>query len=273
MTTKGSIGVFDSGFGGVNTLRSLVAALPEYEYVYLGDSARAPYGSRSQDLIYEFSKQAVDFLFAHGSELIVFACNTASSEALRKIQREYLPERYPDKNVLGVLVPAAEEAAVRTVNKKVGVIATEGTVRSKAFARELQSRDSAIQIFQQACPLLVPIVEAGAIHSEKTRIVLESYLTPLIRENIDTLILGCTHYGVLGQQIRSIMGPDSVIISEADVVPRKLKEYLVRHADINDRLNCRGLVKFYSTDLTDTFVKLGSDFFGQPITVQRVSLG
>lgn len=273
MTGKGKIGVFDSGFGGINTLRFLVSYLPEYDYVYLGDSARAPYGSRSQDVIYEFARQGTDFLFNRGCELVIFACNTASSEALKKIQHEYLPAHHVGKRVLGVLVPAVEEALVRTKNKKIGVIATESTVRSGAFTRECTARDPETLVVQRACPLLVPIVEAGEIHSEITRVVLENYLRPLIEEGIDTLILGCTHYGVLGQQIKAILGEDIIAVSEATVVPSKLQDYLSRHREFDDTLGRGGSVEFYSTDLTDTFTRLGGEFFGKEIRVDKASLG
>ena len=266
------IGVFDSGFGGIDILRGIVKELPEYNYFYLGDTARTPYGTRSQEVIYEFTKQAVDFMFANNCEIIIFACNTASSDALRKIQQEYLPKHYPNKNVLGVLIPAAEEAIAKTQNKKIGVIATEGTVGSGAFVRELRNLDSKIKVFQNSCPLLVPIVEAGEQNSKATKIILEKYLKPLKNKGIDTLILGCTHYGILENQIRKVVGPRVVILSEAKIVPKKFKDYLKRHPETEGKIGKNGLVNFYSTDLTDKFVSLGSKFFGKKIKVQKVLL-
>src|SRR3989344_7327726 len=156
---KKFIGVFDSGFGGISILRSIVKELPNYNYLYLGDTARTPYGTRSKEIVYEFTKQAVDFMFANNCELIIFACNTASSEALRKIQQNYLPKQYPNKKVLGVLIPAVEEAVIKTKNKRIGVIATEGTVKSNSFVDEITKLDPKIKVFQNSCPLLVPIVE------------------------------------------------------------------------------------------------------------------
>jgi len=273
--TKGKqkfIGVFDSGFGGINILRGIVKELPAYNYLYLGDTARTPYGTRSKEVVYEFTKQAVDFMFANNCELIIFACNTASSNALRKIQQEYLPEYYPDKKVLGVLIPATEEAITKSRNKKIGVIATEGTVQSGAFVRELTKIEPKIKVFQNPCPLLVPIVEEGEQNSKATKIILENYLKPLKNKGVDTLILGCTHYGILENQIRKIIASNIAIISEAKVVPKKLQDYLKRHPEIERKLEKNGLVHFYSTDLTNKFTSLGSKFFGRKIKAQKVSL-
>lgn len=264
--------MFDSGFGGIDILRGIVKELPAYNYLYLGDTARTPYGTRSKEVVYEFTKQAVDFLFANNCELIIFACNTASSDALRKIQQEYLPKHYPRKKVLGVLIPAAEEAVAKTKREKIGVIATEGTVQSGAFVRELLKINPKIRVFQNPCPLLVPIVEAGEQNSKAAKIILEKYLKPLKDKDIDTIILGCTHYGILENQIKKITGSDIIIISEAKVVPKKLKSYLKRHPEIEKKLDKNGVVHFYSTDLTKKFVLLGSKFFGRKINAQKVSL-
>jgi glutamate racemase len=269
---KKLIGVFDSGFGGISILRGIVKELPAYSYLYLGDTARVPYGSRSPEVVYEFTKQAVDFLFANNCELVIVACNTASSDALHKIQQDYLPKHYPGKKVLGVLIPAAEEAVARTKNKRIGVIATEGTVRSASFPRELMKIDRSVKIFQNPCPLLVPIVEAGEQNSKIVAVILEQYLKPLEKRHIDTLILGCTHYEVFRNKIRKIVGSRVFIVSEEHVVPKKLKQYLVRHPEIEKKLQKKRTVRFYSTDLTEKFTLLGSKFFGKRIKAQKVSL-
>lgn len=266
------IGVFDSGFGGINILRGIVKELPAYNYLYLGDTARTPYGTRSKEVVYEFTKQAVDFMFANNCELVIFACNTASSDALRKIQQEYLPKHYPYKKVLGVLIPAAEEAITKTKNKKIGVVATEGTIQSSAFVRELTKIEPKIKVFQNPCPLLVPIVEEGEQNSKATKLILENYLKPLKNKGIDTLILGCTHYGILENQIKKITGSNITIISGAKVVPKKFKNYLKRHPEIDRGLGKNGIVNFYTTDLTQKFVSLGSKFFGKRIKAQKISL-
>ena len=212
--TNQCVGIFDSGFGGLDITKEIVKVLPEYNYVYLGDTARAPYGSRSQELIYKFTAQAVDFLFKQNCRLIILACNTASSEALRKIQQEYLPKYYPEKKVLGVIIPTVEAAISLTKNNRIGVIATQGTVNSRAFEREFKKLNPNISVFQKSCPLLVPIVETGEHNSEIANIALKNYLNPLIKQDIDTLILGCTHYGLLKDKIRAIIGKNINLITE-----------------------------------------------------------
>jgi glutamate racemase len=237
------IGLFDSGFGGLHVLRGIVKRLPGYGYLYLGDSARAPYGPRASDEVYSFTKQGVEFLFAHGAKLVVLACNTASSEALRKIQQEYLREGSP-KKVLGVLIPFAEAAAARTRTKRVGVMATEGTVRSGAFPREITKVNDTIQVFQQACPLLVPLVERGEQNSAKADTLIRGYLAPLLGKHIDALVLGCTHYGILK-----------------------------RHPELEMRIKKSGEAHFYCTGNKKHFEKLGSVFFEKALEAERVNLG
>ena len=266
------IGVFDSGFGGIDILRGFVKELPQYDYLYLGDTARTPYGTRSRETVYAFTKQAVDFLFTQGCELIIFACNTASSDALRKIQREYVPKHSSGKKVLGVLIPAAEAAIEETKNKRIGVIATEGTVESLAFHRELTKLDPQVKVFQQACQLLVPLVEAGEHRSKAAQMILQKYLDPLLKKKIDTLILGCTHYGILEKQIKALLPPGIKIVSEARVAPKKLKDYLKRHPEIETQLSQGKTAEFYSTDLTKRFTLLGSRFFGKKLKAKKALL-
>lgn len=268
---KKAIGVFDSGFGGLNTLKSIVKELPEYNYIYLGDTARAPYGTKSQKLVYKYTRQAVNFLFKNGAELIVLACNTASSDALRKIQQKHLPRFYPDKRVLGVLIPAAELAEIKK-HKRVGVMATAGTVRSGAYIRELTKLNPKIKVFQKACPLLVPIVEAGKQNEKLTDKILKVYLRPLLKKNVQAIILGCTHYGILENKIKNIVGKNTEVISEAEVVAEKLKDYLDRHQDVEKQLGKNHTVKFYSTGQLKRFQKLGSKFFGKKIKAKKAAL-
>jgi len=269
---KGKIGVFDSGFGGLNILKSIVKELPQYDFIYLGDSARAPYGSRTKEVIYEFTKEAVDFLFNNGAKLIIIACNSASADALRKIQQEYLPEFYPGNKVLGVLIPAVEECTKNSKTKKVGVMATEATVSSGAFERELHKIDPKIEIFQKACPLLVEIVEEGKEDGLETDIILKNYLEPLLREDIDTLILGCTHFGILEDKIKDIIPKNIQIISEAGIVAKKLNEYLSRHPEIENVLSKNSERVFYTTDTTSKFEALGSKFYGEQIVAKTTKL-
>lgn len=267
-----SIGIFDSGFGGLNIMKGILEELPDYNYVYLGDTARVPYGNRSKEVIFEFTKQAVGFLFQNDCQLIILACNTASADALRKLQQEYLPKHHPNKKVLGVLIPGAEHAIAKTKNGRVGVIATEATIKSKAFERELKKMGSKIKIFSKACPLLVPIVEAGERNSKATEIILNQYLRPLLTKDVDTLILGCTHYGIIENKIRKVVGKYVAIVNESKIVPKKLKAYLRRHPEIEKELSKDGKQIFYSTDVTDKFIKLGSEFIGREIEVEKVGL-
>ena len=267
-----SIGVFDSGFGGLSILRGIVKELPAYDFVYLGDTARVPYGTRSSDVVYEFTRQSVEFLLKKECGLVILACNTASSDALRRIQREYLPRYFPDRSVLGVLIPAAEEAAAKSCNKRIGVLATTGTVRSGAFVREVSKLDPEAKVFQSACPLLVPLVEAGEENSPAAEYFLKQYLKPLLAEDIDTLILGCTHYGFLEQAIREIVGSGVHIVSESRIIGGKLREYLDRHPERAQMLGTRGMRTFYSTDLTEHFSMLGKRFFEEEIAVEKVDL-
>lgn len=266
------IGLFDSGFGGLHVLRGITKRLPGYDYIYLGDNARAPYGPLSPEEVYTYTKQGVEFLFAHGAELVVLACNTASSEALRKIQQEYLREGSP-KKVLGVLIPFAEAAAARTKNKRVGVMATEGTVRSDSFVREITKADNTIQVFQQACPLLVPLVEAGEQDSARTDELIRGYVAPLLEKSIDTLVLGCTHYGILEEKIQKAVGGDIRVISDRDVMPESLAAYLKRHPELEQRIGKNGTVRFYCTGDTKTFDTLGGVFFEKAVTAEQVTLG
>jgi glutamate racemase len=269
---KTSIGVFDSGFGGLSIMKAIVKKMPEYNYIYLGDTARIPYGSRSQEVIYKFTEQAVDFLFKAGCQLIILACNTASSEALRKIQQDFLPKHYPKRRVLGVIIPAVEAAVQLTKNNRIGLIGTEGTVNSGAFEREIKKLNPKIKIFQKACPLLVPIVEADEEKSLAADLILRKYLKPLINKKIDTLILGCTHYGVLENKIRKITGSKINLVTEGEVVAEKLDYYLERHPEVKGNIAKGSNPVFFTTDLTDKFKVLGSKFFSKNFSPQKIEL-
>ena len=267
------IGVFDSGFGGLSVLKVVVRELPQYRYLYLGDTARTPYGPRSRDEVYQFTLQAVSFLFLKECELIILACNTASAEALRKIQQEYLPIHFPNRRVLGVIVPATEEAVLLTKNNRIGVLATEGTVRAGSFTRELQKLNPNMLVFELACPKLVELVEAGDTSSPETREVVREYMEEILKQDIDTLILGCTHYEHLLSDVNAVIGERNItVISEAEVIARKLGEYLKRHPEIEGRIERAKDRMFYTTDTTNKFEKLGSIFFGQAIVPERIRL-
>jgi glutamate racemase len=255
------IGIFDSGLGGLIVAHSLVQALPQYDYVYLGDTARVPYGGHSQRSIYEFTQQAIEYLLRQDCQLVILACNTASAKALRQIQRTYLPRHFPDRRVLGVLIPAAEAAVAATKNKRVGVIATQATVSSQAFAREIHKLDPTIELFQQATPLLVPLIENGGLQYAKP--ILYDYLQPLRQQNIDTLVLGCTHYPLLKKQIQKEVGEQVTLISQDQIVPEKTAAYLQRHPEIESKLSRQSSRRFCLTDLTPSAQAIGLQLFGK----------
>lgn len=256
------IGVFDSGLGGLLVLRAIVKKLPDYDYVYLGDTKRVPYGNRSQATIYEFLKEAVEYLFKQNCQLIVVACNTASAQALRKIQKEYLPKHYPNRRVLGVIIPTAE-VAIESGVKKVGVLATAGTVNSGAFVRELTKLKKSVQVWQNPAPLIVPLVEHDGLKWAEP--ILRDYLRPLLAKKIDSIVLGCTHYPMVKNLVRRIVGKSVQIISQDEVVPEKLKDYLKRHPEIDKKLSRRKNRQLLMTDITETVKGLANKWFGKAV--------
>ena len=266
------IGVFDSGFGGLVVLREFMEVLPHYDYLYLGDNARIPYGTRSDRVVIRFTEQAVDYLFRQGCQLVVLACHTASAKALRTIQQGFLPDRYPDRRVLGVLIPTVEEALARSPSRRLGVIGTEGTVSSRSFELEIHKLDPAMQVFQQACPLLVPLIEEGEQEWEGTTMILDRYLGALKQAKVDTLILGCTHYSILKDRIGAVMGEGIRLICSGQVTAAKLVEYLRRHPEMESRLSRGGSQRYLTTDLTPRFQQLASLFMGHPVDSEVVEL-
>ncbi len=259
------IGVFDSGYGGLTILKGFLDRLPEYDYIYLGDNARTPYGSKSQEVIYSYTREAVDFLFKQGCELIIIACNTASAKALRKIQQEFLTASYPDKKVLGVVIPIAEEAARLTRSKKVGVIGTRATIESGSYDMEIKKLNSSLQIYSQSCPLLVPLVEEGWLKKPETKMILKKYLRPLKREQVDTLILGCTHYPFLLDDIKRIMTKRVRVLNSPEIVAEKLADYLKRHPEIEKKLAKNKKRIYYTTDDPKRFKSFGTKFLGEEV--------
>ncbi|MEW6669088.1 MAG: glutamate racemase [Thermodesulfobacteriota bacterium] len=259
------IGVFDSGYGGLTVLKAFLERLPEYDYLYLGDSARAPYGNKSLKVVYEYTRQAVEFLFRQGAVLIVLACNTASAKALRKIQQEWLPVHQPDKRVLGVVIPLAEAAVEASRRGRIGVIGTQATVESRVFEQELHKLNPDLTVFERACPLLVPLVEEGWVGRPETNMILKKYVRPLKSTAVDTLILGCTHYPFLKKNIARIMGKNCRVLDAPAIVADKLADYLVRHPELEGRLPRRGCRTFYTTDDPERFRTFGEEFLGRKI--------
>jgi glutamate racemase len=264
------IGIFDSGLGGLFITKVLVEQLPQYDYVYLGDTQRIPYGNRSQETIYLFLKEAVDYLFRHDCALIIVACNTASSGALRKIQQQYLPEYYPKRKVLGIIIPTAEVALNDRKAKRIGILATQGTVNSRSYIREFKKISGGVTIFQQAAPLLVPLVESNGLPFADP--ILRSYLQPLLKKKIDTLVLGCTHYPILKRRIRKICGKDIKVVSQDEIISAKLASYLAQHPEMEKRLSKHKRREFLVTDLTDTTKALSRKWFDANITIKVVKL-
>ena len=268
------LGFFDSGLGGLTILKEVIKLMPDYSYVYLGDNARTPYGSHSQDVIYKFTSQGVARLFDEGAKLVILACNTSSSGALRRIQREFLPEHYSDKKVLGIVIPTAEEAIMATITKEIGVLGTEATVNSLVYEKEIKKLDFGIKVYQQACPLLVPIIEAGESESKELEPIVKKYVNQLIEKsgNIDTLILGCTHYELIRDIIEKYV-PDSVkILNQGVIVAKKLENYLERHPEISGQLEKGGERIFLSTEDSPRVKDLFRKFYGKETNLRKVIL-
>jgi glutamate racemase len=268
------IGVFDSGIGGLTVLKSFLRDLPTYDYLYLGDNARTPYGNKSLEVIYEYTRQAVDFLFARGCILVILACNTASAKSLRKIQQEWLPSHYPDRRVLGVAIPLAEAGAEGTRFGRLGVIGTRATIESKVYEQELAKIKSGLKVYSLACPLLVPLVEEDMVGKAETNMILKKYLRHLKDKKIDTLILGCTHYPFLQKDVERIMGKNCRVLNGPEIVSQKLSDYLYRHPEIESRISKGGRAAFFTTDDPARFKLIGEKFLGQKIRgVEKATLG
>ena len=258
------IGVFDSGFGGLTILRNLQKALPQYDYLYLGDNARAPYGTRSFDVVYEYTLQSVKKLFSMGAPLVILACNTASAKALRTIQQVDLPQINPANRVLGVIRPSVEA----------GVFGTTGTVQSQSYPLELAKISPDIEVFQQDCPMWVPLVEYGEYASDGADYFVEQSVRALMSKcaDIDTIILGCTHYPLLMPKIRRFLPQGVNLLSQGDIVASSLKSYLLRHSDIESRLTKGGTVRFLTTESVDKFSGAARIFFDGDLAVEHVDL-
>lgn len=271
----GPIGVFDSGYGGLTILRELVKALPQTDFVYLGDNARSPYGSRSFDTIHHYTRQAVEKLFALGAPLVIVACNTASARALRNIQQQDLPQIAPDRRVLGVLRPTTEEAGNFTRSGHIGILGTEGTVRSGSYSIEIAHLFPQLKVFQQACPLWAPMVENGEIEGAGVEWFIRRDLERLFAQErkIDSLLLACTHYPLLLPLIERSLPSTVRIVQQGPLVAQKLVDYLSRHPEMVERIAQNGKRSFLTTEVAELFEKRATRFFGEPIKAVRISLG
>jgi glutamate racemase len=262
------IGVFDSGLGGLAIAQAIIRRLPQYDYMYLGDTKRVPYGGRSQETIHEFTSQALSYLFDHECQLVILACNTASAEALRKSQQEYLPRHFPDRRVLGMIIPTAEAVYESGSPRRIGVLATSSTVESRAYERELLRQCSNVEVYQNAAPLLVPLIENEGM--KYLAPILDDYLRPLIEAKAEAIVLGCTHYCLLKKFIRDRV--EVPVVSQDEVIPEKLADYLRRHPEIEGRLSQVENREYHVTDITSGSIRLASEMANEPIQLQRVVL-
>jgi glutamate racemase len=269
MNPQGPIGIFDSGLGGLVMTKAFREVLPEYDFLYLGDTLHVPYGPRSANAILDFTTRAVDFLFDQGCPLVIIACNTASANALRRIQQGYLPVHYPDRKALGVIVPTIE-AAINTGHTRIGLIGTAFTVQSKTYDQELRKLNPAIRLSAKATPLLVPLAENDGLHYAEP--ILRDYLASLLEDQIDSLILGCTHYPLFRPALEEILPAGVDIIAQNEVVPPKLVEYLQRHPEIEKRISRGGTLRALLTDVTPTYTQAGQSLLGEPVAFERVEL-
>jgi len=266
------IGIFDSGLGGLTIFKAIEKRLPQYDYIYLGDNARAPYGDHSKETILQYAQEAVAYLFGQGCILVLLACNTASAEALRKLQQEWLPKNFRDRNLLGVIRPLAEEAAGATKKKAIGVLGTRSTIASHAYRREIAKLDKNIVVIEQACRLLVPFIEEGFEGRPELRMILKRYVRPIKHHNVDTVILGCTHYGIIEDDVKRYFGKNVRVLDSGQIVAEKFADYLQRHPEYEQKLARNGMRSFVMTEQTDTVDLLVKKFFGRSVVVKRATL-
>lgn len=272
--SKSPIGIFDSGYGGLTILKEIRERLPQYDYMYLGDNARAPYGSRSFEVIYEYTWQAVQALFAHGCELVILACNTASAKALRSIQQKQLPLLESNKRVLGVIRPSTETLDTLSQTKHIGILATEGTVKSNSYVLELQKFAPDMIVSQLACPMWVPLIENNEHLSPGGLYFLQKDLLTLLDTDpkIDTILLGCTHYPVLAEKLRELLPNHIAVVSQGPIVAESLQDYLLRHPEIEELCSKGGVTTYFTSENAQTFAVNASRFMGENIEASHIDL-
>lgn len=272
--TPGPIGVFDSGYGGLTILNKIREALPKYDYIYLGDNARTPYGTRSFEIVYEFTLQAVSKLFEMGCHLVILACNTASAKALRSIQMNDLPGMDPERRVLGVIRPTVECIGEMTRSRHIGLLATAGTVKSESYPMEVHKLFPDIKVNGVACPMWVPLVENNEAQSDGTDYFVRKYIDQLLKKDaqIDAVILGCTHYPLLLPKIQKYIPEHIRVIAQGEYVAESLKDYLHRHPEMDAKCTKNGSCLFYTTEAEEKFIESASMFLNQQIDVKRISL-
>lgn len=271
---KQPIGVFDSGYGGLTILDELIKLMPDYDFIYLGDNARAPYGTRSFDVIYQYSLQAVEKLFSMGCQLVILACNTASAKALRTIQQRDLPRIAPNRRVLGVIRPSVEELGTLSQSKHVGVLGTLGTVRSESYLMEMEKLFPDFRVVQEACPTWVPLVENREYNNEGGRYFIKKHIDTILLKDkqIDTLILACTHYPILRNEIQSFLPNHVKLVSQGQIVARSLIDYLKRHQEIDTLCSRKGQVKFFTTEFISDFEEKAGVFLKRELRARHINL-
>ncbi|WP_439516648.1 glutamate racemase [Sediminibacterium sp.] len=268
------IGVFDSGYGGLTILKELVKTLPEYDYLYMGDNARAPYGPRSFDTVYHYTLQCVQWFFDQGCELVVLACNTASAKALRTVQQKDLPKIDSKKRVLGVIRPTTEVIGQYSKSGSVGILGTTGTVISESYPIEIAKFFPSLKVYQEACPMWVPLVENHEYDKPGADYFIQQHLDRLFRQapDIDTLLLACTHYPLLLEKIQAFAPAGTIVLSQGMIVAASLKEYLHRHPEMEQRCSKQGTQTFYTTDSVVDFDNHASIFFGEKLRSKHLEL-
>lgn len=271
----GPIGVFDSGYGGLTILKGIRQLMPEYDYIYLGDNARTPYGTRSFEIVYEFTLQAVKKMFELSCQLVILGCNTASAKALRSIQQINLPQLDPSRRVLGVIRPTVECIGELTKTNHVGILGTVGTIKSASYPIEIHKIWPDVQVTGQACPMWVPLVEYNEFTTEGADYFIQKDIEELLQQDpqIDTIILGCTHYPLLLEKIRKYTPSHIQLISQGDYVAKSLQNYMERHPEMDARCTKQGLCRFLTTESVEKFEESAAIFLGQEkVAVQHISL-
>ncbi len=268
------IGVFDSGYGGLTVLKEITAKLPQYDYVYLGDNARAPYGTRSFESVYRYTLECVQWFFKMNCPLVILACNTASAKALRTIQQNDLPKIDPEKRVLGVIRPTTEIIGKFSKTNNVGILATNGTVQSESYLVEINKFFPDVNVFQQACPMWVPLIENNEQNSSGADYFVKEYIDSLMEKSnqIDTVLLACTHYPLIKEKITKYLPSGISIISQGEIVAKSLDDYLKHHPKIESKCSKNGKIDFYTTDSTEDFDNHAAVFYGKPVTSKHAEI-
>lgn len=274
MINKKSIGVFDSGYGGLTVFKSIAAQLPEYNYIYLGDNARSPYGDHSFETVYNYTLECVEWLFAKGCPLVVLACNTASAKALRSIQQKVLPVKYPNHRVLGVIRPTAEVVGQFTTSNTIGVMGTRGTVNSDSYPIEIHKFYPELQVIQQSCPMWVPLIENNEHLGDGADYFVKEYVDALLRKSpaIDAILLACTHYPLLIPKIKTFLPDGFKLIAQGDIVAKSLATYLINHPEIEKLLTKEAEKRFFTSGDYRIFDKNASIFFDEPVASTQIDL-